>query len=518
MICRSAIALLVLLPSLGSAQQPPPTPTVQPRQATVTLSLTDALARARAGSPAYRQVLNDAGPARWAVRNAYGQFVPRVDVSGGMAYFGSGSSTFGGTTFNQTSSALSSSYGVDLSLNLNGQTLLGPATEKANQRAVEEDINNAQVTLDNDVTVQYLATLQAGAQTDVARQQVQRNTEFLELARARFQVGQATLLDVRQAEVTKGRSDLALLVAVQQENEAKLELLRRMGTELPIPVTELALSDSFPVTQPTLDEAQLLASAMADNPSLRALRAREDASGQQVKVARSQYLPSLQFLAGWSGFTQEFTNTDILLRNRTAGAQVDLASCEFQNALIGSLPGGGVPGYPNGGVIPDCKNFVGLDATGEALSPDVQSRLLASNDVFPWNFASQPFQARLRISLPIFTGFDRNLQVARAAAAREDAEEAVRARQLQVRSDVQGRYLALNASWEAIGVQEANRTAARDQVQLAQERFRLGSGSALEVTDAQTAVAQAEFDYVNAVYAYHRAIAALELAVGRRLR
>jgi outer membrane protein TolC len=148
----------------------------------------------------------------------------------------------------------------------------------------------------------------------------------------------------------------------------------------------------------------------------------------------------------------------------------------------------------------------------------VQNRLLSSNDVFPWNFASQPFNARLLISLPIFTGFDRNLQVARASAAREDAEEAVRARQLQVRSDVQGRYLGLQAAWEAIGVQEASRTSARDQVQLAQERFRLGSGSALEVTDAQTAVAQAEADYVNAVYAYHRAIAALELAVGRRLR
>jgi outer membrane protein TolC len=83
---------------------------------------------------------------------------------------------------------------------------------------------------------------------------------------------------------------------------------------------------------------------------------------------------------------------------------------------------------------------------------------------------------------------------------------------------VQGRYLGVNAAWQAIGVQEASRTSARDQVQLAQERFRLGSGSALEVTDAQTAVAQAEADYVNAVYAYHRAIAALELAVGRRLR
>lgn len=186
--------------------------------------------------------------------------------------------------------------------------------------------------------------------------------------------------------------------------------------------------------------------------------------------------------------------------------------------MIGALPGGGVPNYPNGGKVPDCKTFSGLDATGDALLPEVESALLARNDVFPFDFSNQPFQAQVQITLPIFQGFDRNLQVARANAAREDAAEQVRARELQVRTDVMARHLGLNASWEAIGVQSANRDAAREQLELAQTRFRLGSGSALEVTDAQTAVTRAEADYVNAIYAYHRAIVGLEFAVGRRLR
>ena len=42
-----------------------------------------------------------------------------------------------------------------------------------------------------------------------------------------------------------------------------------------------------------------------------------------------------------------------------------------------------------------------------------------------FQFNSQPFRASLQISLPIFTGFNRNLGVARANAAREDADEAV---------------------------------------------------------------------------------------------
>jgi outer membrane protein len=87
-----------------------------------------------------------------------------------------------------------------------------------------------------------------------------------------------------------------------------------------------------------------------------------------------------------------------------------------------------------------------------------------------------------------------------------------------VRSDVQARYLGLQASYRAIAVQEANRIAARDQLRLAQDRYRLGAGTSLEVSDAQNAVSQAEGDYVNAVYFYHKAIAALEAAVGRPLR
>ena len=55
---------------------------------TVTLSLQEALDQARANSPAYRQTLNDASPARWGVRNAYGSFLPTVAVSGDLGNVG----------------------------------------------------------------------------------------------------------------------------------------------------------------------------------------------------------------------------------------------------------------------------------------------------------------------------------------------------------------------------------------------------------------------------------------------
>ncbi|HET7041069.1 MAG TPA: TolC family protein, partial [Gemmatimonadales bacterium] len=176
--------------------------------------------------------------------------------------------------------------------------------------------------------------------------------------------------------------------------------------------------------------------------------------------------------------------------------------------------------YPNGGIIADCLGASGLTLSGSdtVLSAAVSKSIHDQNNQYPFSFQKQPFQASLTISLPIFTGFSRQLRMSQAAAARDNAAEARRAQEIQVRTDVQSRYLELSTSWRAIGVQVKNKQAAADRLRLAQDRYRLGSGTALELTDAQNAVTRAEGDYNSAVYAYHRAFTALEAAVGRPLR
>jgi len=517
---RALLGLCLVAPAGAFAQAPTGQAPVTPARAaqTARLTLTEALELGRRNSPTYRQWLNDAGPANWAVRNAYANLLPSVDVSGGMGYTGSGASTFGGSTFNQSSPSLSSNYSLSFAWQLSGAELSATGQQKATRRATEADITSAAEQLRNDITVQYLNALQAVAQTEVARVQVQRNADFLALARAKYTVGQSTMLDVRQAEVLKGQSDVALLRAQQTENEAKLELFRRMGVSLPGLPETIQLADSFPVTEPQFDQQQLLALAQEENPSLKAFRAREVAATWGVRSAKSRFLPTVSVSAGIQGFTQEFTNESLLLNQRLAGAQSSADNCRFQNALIGTLPGGGVPGYPNGGIIADCNAFSNLDATGDALLPSFRDQLIGQNDVFPFSFTKQPFAARLTISLPIFDGFTRNLQVAQAQAAEDDLTESVRARKLQVEAEVAARFLGVRNSYLSIQVQEQSRQSAREQLRLAQDRYRLGAGSSLEVSDAQNTVTRAEGDYVNAVYEYHKAVAALELAVGRPLR
>ena len=57
-----------------------------------------------------------------------------------------------------------------------------------------------------------------------------------------------------------------------------------------------------------------------------------------------------------------------------------------------------------------------------------------------------------------------------------------------------------------------------EQLRLARERYRVGSGTFFELLEAQLVDQQADADYITAVYFYHRGFADLEAAVGQKLR
>jgi len=510
-------ALAVVLPSVSAAQDTTAAQMVQPA---ASLTLDDALKTARANNPQFRQFLNNTDPARWGVRNAYGSLLPSFSTSAGLNYTGAGQANYGSGLTRQTSGLMGSSYQAGFQWQIDGAKLTAPAQQKANQRATEEDIASQGIALKQAITDQYLTTIQATGQVAVARQQVERNKSFLDLANAKYRVGQGTLLEVRQAEVQKGQADIDLLRNRQLENEAKLELFRRMGVTPPVPVEQVALTDTFAVREPVFSLDSLLTLAEEQNPSLLAVRERAHSAGLGVRSARSAYLPSLALQAGWSGFTQKSTNESLLLAQALSSGQATASNCTFQNQVVQGLTygPGGIPGQPNGGIIPDCNAFAGLNSSGTALDPAVAQQLHDANSKYPFHFTSQPFQASLMISLPIFTGFSRSLRLSQARAQQKNADEDVRARGLQIQSDINAAYLQLRTAYEAIGVQLANRDAARDQLRLAQDRYRLGSGTSLEVSDAQNAVQRAEGDYVNSVATYQKAFAALEGAVGRPLR
>jgi len=78
--------------------------------------------------------------------------------------------------------------------------------------------------------------------------------------------------------------------------------------------------------------------------------------------------------------------------------------------------------------------------------------------------------------------------------------------------------VTLEAAYEAVGLQARNAATAREALQLAEERYRVGTNTFVDLTTARAEYERAETDRIDAVYEFHRAFAALEAAVGRTLR
>lgn len=123
-------------------------------------------------------------------------------------------------------------------------------------------------------------------------------------------------------------------------------------------------------------------------------------------------------------------------------------------------------------------------------------------------------QVGVQVSMPLFSGMQRPARVAQrqlairqVRAQRELAEDQV---EHQVRTFVdQAAEARERATAQRLGVQQAQRG-----YQIATVQYREGISSALELTDAESALRQSEFNYAEAIYDYLVARARLEEAMG----
>ncbi len=132
-------------------------------------------------------------------------------------------------------------------------------------------------------------------------------------------------------------------------------------------------------------------------------------------------------------------------------------------------------------------------------SPDQRTRAMAGG---------------IRVELPIFTGFARpaRMQQARAAVRQHDARlefsEANAAHEIRTLLD------ALDEARQRVVSQGRAVDQARRGFEIASAEYRAGMGSQLQITDAEVALRQSEFNYAQAVFDYLTARASLDAAAG----
>ena len=133
------------------------------------------------------------------------------------------------------------------------------------------------------------------------------------------------------------------------------------------------------------------------------------------------------------------------------------------------------------------------------------------------NSLNNSWSMRVSLSWPIFNGFSRESNYARASAsqaiARAQAEDARR----QVNADLT-QYLASLASASArVEIAQASRAAADEDLRVLRERYRLGAATILDVLTSQVSLDQADVDLVQARLDYLVARAQIEALIGREL-
>jgi len=488
------LALLPTLPAPGAAQE------IQG-----SLTLEDAIRLARRNNPAFLGTANDEDLAEWRVRESYGDFLPRVRSSLSGQYLAPGSPSFGIFDAGDLGLAVTdyyfSGYNLSATYSLQGSSLFRVASARADRTATVAGIQAAEYTLESDVTAQYLMALRAGDEVEVSRRLLARAEEGFELAEARVEVGAVIPTDAKQAEVERGRAQVALIEAESRLRTEKLRLLELMGVR---DAGEFQLVGEFDLFEPEWDQEELVDRALDRHPRLRAFRAQEQARVANARQAWSSYLPTINLSAAWSGRARQIGDEDYLLAQARSSLASQQSSCELWNQLNAGLT------QPLDGFPRDCSGYV-LTAAQEA-------QILANNDVFPFQFRREPFSVYMEVSLPVFQGFTRQRQVAEARNAARDARLDRTAEELRVRTAVVRAHDELVTALQVVEIEARNREVAEEQLSLAQERYRMGAAGFMELLEAQSSAAVAERDYLNARYRFHGAIWALEAEVGERLR
>ena len=461
-----------------------------------TLTLPEAVSLATRNNPQHLQIVNNRRAAAWQLRSAWGNLLPSANASFAARYDQGGDQFFNGVRL-ASSDTYYSQYGIGLTYNLNLSRLVAPRLQGANLDAVEADITGSEQTVRALVAQQYLTALQAEARATLQDTLVKSAEAQLELARARQAVGAGTQLDVIRAQVTLGQQQVQAIQAHNTAEIEKLRLFQQMGVPQP---ANVQLTSTFTVMPPSFTLDSLLGLTKRANPGLDALRSRERVAGLAVRQAQAQYTPSLSISTGWGGNAYEMSRA-ALVQQSEIGALQSHASCMTRDSI---RFGAGLE--PLGGC-----------GTG-TLSDAQRQAIISENDNFPFNFTKQPFGIQAVVSLPIFNGFTREQQIQEAQAGRNDARYQVRARELQLTADVTAAYLSLTTAVRTIALQEQNAERAREELRLAEERYRVGAATFLEVTQSRSQHEQAASDLITAVYEYHKAFAALESAVGRPLR
>ncbi len=299
------------------------------------------------------------------------------------------------------------------------------------------NLNSETTKMDTMATVglAYLESLRAGAAVKARMADVKLNYELLRLAVERKSAGMATNLDVTRAKVQLENEKQRLLVARNEFDRAKLNLIRGMGLSFDL---TLVLTDKLKLHEmpkQTVEEA--LQIATENRVEIKAQKKREQLAELSLSSTTMERVPSL-----------------------TGSGDVGMIGNQIPNALT---------------------------------TDNVQ----------------------LLLSIPIFDGGQREGRISESRSLVR--QETIRSQDIryQVALEVRDALLTLESTRQQVAVAQNGLRLSLKELELARQRFAVGVATNIEVTDAQTSVAQARDNLIEALFNFNASRVNLARAQGQ---
>jgi outer membrane protein len=160
---------------------------------------------------------------------------------------------------------------------------------------------------------------------------------------------------------------------------------------------------------------------------------------------------------------------------------------------------------------------VGL-STGIGGQTSMNTDAVGDARVWPFGFSRSPISVRASFSLTLWNAFQREQQYENASIQITNAQHELRRTELQITNNISRLVAELNLAWRSYQLQQQIVETQKQALQLAQERYKVGSTAYTDLSLAQDRYQTEELNLLISIYTYHRWFAQLEAAVGKPLR
>lgn len=269
----------------------------------------------------------------------------------------------------------------------------------------------------------YMEAIRAEAAVKARQADIELSQQLLKLAQDRKKAGVATGLDVTREEVQLENTRQRLLVAQNDQESAKLNVIRALGIDFDV---RLTLTDELSlVNVASQSPTDALLAARENRTELKAQITRQKLASLSLSSVTSERVPSLSFNGdyGWIGLKPEDA-----LATRSVG---------------------------------------------------------------------------LMLSVPIFDGGQREGRISENRS--RVRQESIRMKDVsdQITLEVRSALLTLDSSMQQVAVAEKGIELAMKELTFARDRFAAGLATNIEVTNAQTSVARARDNLIEALFRFN---------------